>query len=107
MPLVFLAAGSSLMVGALVGAGYSVAQAWQIETDAIGWLAASLAFLLVAASVTPMMIGLGFGSAEIQRLLRFYTSPVRVMHKRRNRPVVISGSRSMSREDDDQDTRAA
>ena len=104
-PLIFLAIGSTLIAGALVGAGYCAAQAWHIEADAIGWLAASLAFLLVAGSVTPMMIGLGYGSAEIQRLLRFYTSPVRVVHMRRNRPIVISPRSSTP--DHEEDSRAA
>jgi hypothetical protein len=105
VPLVFLAIGSSLMVASLAGAGYCAAQAWRIEADAIGWLAAALAFLLVAGSVTPMMIGLGYGHTEIQRPLRFYTSPVRVVHMRRNRPIVLSGRPSTL--DDEEDSRAA
>jgi hypothetical protein len=104
-PLVFLAFGSTLMLGSLVGAGYCAAQAWHIEADAIGWLAAGLAFLLVAGAVAPMMVGLGYGNAEIRRLLRFYTSPVRIVHKRRNRPVVFSGRSSTL--DDEEDARAA
>ena len=104
VPLVFLAVGSSLMVGSLIGAAYCAAQAWRIETDTIAWVAAALAFLLVTASVTPMMIALGYGNAEMRRLLRFYTSPVRVVHMRRNRPIVISPA---SRDDDEDGTRAA
>ena len=104
-PLVFLAFGSTLIMGSLIGAAYCAAQAWHIEADAAGWLAAALAFLLVAGSVAPMMVGLGYGNAEVRRLLRFYTSPVRIMHKRRNRPVVLSGTPSTL--DDEEDARAA
>jgi hypothetical protein len=105
MPLVFLALGSSLMLGALIGAAYCAAQAWRIEADTIAWAAAALAFLLVTVAVAPMMIGLGYGHAEMRRLLRFYTSPVRVVHMRRNRPIVLSGP---VRDDDDKDgSRAA
>ena len=104
-PLVFLALGSALIAGALIGAAYCAAQAWHVEADAIGWLAAAVAFLLVAGSVTPMMIGLGYGNAEVRRLLSFYTSPVRVMHMRRNRPIVISPRSSTMK--DEEDSRAA
>ncbi len=107
MPLVFLAFGSSLMLGSLIGAAYCAAQAWRIEADTIAWMAAALAFLLVTASVTPMMIGLGYGNAEMRRLLRFYTSPVRVVHMRRNRPVVISPASRETPEQVEDDRRVA
>jgi hypothetical protein len=104
MPLVFLALGSSLILGALIGAAYCGAQAWRIEADTIAWAVAGLAFLLVTAAVAPMMIGLGYGNAGMRRLLRFYTSPIRVVHMRRNRPIVLSGS---VRDDDEDSSRAA
>jgi hypothetical protein len=91
------------MVASLIGAAYCAAQAWRIEADTIAWVAAALAFLLVTASVTPMMVGLGYGNAELQRLLRFYTSPVRVVHIRRNRRIVVSPRQN----DDEEGTRAA
>jgi hypothetical protein len=99
VPLAFLAVGSSLMTGSLIGAGYCVAQAWRIEADTVGWLAAVVAFLLVSASLALMMIGLGYGATEVRRLLRFYTSPVRVVHMRRNRAIVLSGPRAEDDED--------
>jgi len=107
VPLVFLAVGSSLMVGSLIGAAYCAAQAWHIEADTIAWVAAALAFLLVTASVTPMMMGLGYGNAEMRRLLRFYTSPVRVVHMRRNRPIVISPASREALNGDEDDRRVA
>ena len=107
VPLVFLAVGSSLILGSLIGAAYCAAQAWRIEADTIAWMAAAQAFLLVTASVTPMMIGLGYGNAEMRRLLRFYTSPVRVVHMRRNRPIVISPASREAPDQAEDDRRVA
>jgi hypothetical protein len=75
VPLVFLAAGSSMMAASLAGALFCLVQLWRNEGDTFGWLVAGAIFLGVCGAILPMMVALGYGRLEVRRLLRFYGAP--------------------------------
>ena len=91
VPLLFLAAGSSIMAASSAGALYCLVQLWRLDGDTVGWLVASAIFTGVGGAILPMMAGLGYGRSEVRRLLRAYGSPLRVVHAGKRRHLVISG----------------